>query len=72
MFGGDSIELLTVKPSLISMDSLSAFSLSELIISSINSSRDILGFQPKFLKALLGSPTNSSTSVGLKYLGSLY
>ena len=45
---------------------------SSSIISLTNSLKDILGDQPNFCFALLGSPSKESTSVGLKYLESIF
>ena len=53
-------------------DSFFACLRSLIIISSIKSSIEYLGFQPKIFFAKLESPSKLSTSVGLKYLLSTF
>ena len=66
LVGGFSIEPTTLKPWRRNNASLAASSLSAATISATSSSRVVVGVQPSFSRACVGSPSRVSTSAGLK------
>ena len=66
-----SLEMFTLNLDFFKRASFFASSLSNSIISFISSSKVVLGIHPNSSLALLDSPNKKSTSVGLKYRGSI-